>query len=310
MKRGQPTWPDGLSALFECVNSIPANDEFELRMAVHDLQSFATQGVSNYQHIDTAILASCSSIIRQAAQDLPLALSEKQLDHYRSKPYIRSINALIRTLLPGMEEPQPGLCLDGLQLQKCSLAHIGLTSVSLRMADLSYCKLSNADLKCADIRFANLMSATLNRAILSESLMESCEMAWCDLSHADLHRSQLIKAELGGSILDHADLSHAIVSCTNLANTTLNHANLSHANLFGAKLHSAKLYGCDLTGTGITPERLENAGMPFHADRGTIWGDKKDCAGRNPLDPAYYTEQQNLFRRPVFGMAARNQRKY
>lgn len=294
MKKEQSIWPDGLSELFEHVTSIPANDELELRVAVHDLQTFATQSSGEYKHIDAAILASCCKIVQQAAQKLPFSTSEKHLDRFHSKPYIRSINALIRTLLPEMEEPQPGLCMDGLQLQKCNLDHINLNGSSLRMTDLSHCRLSRADLHRTDLRFANMMSATLTHTNLSESLMESCEMDWCDLSHADLHRSQLMKADLGGSILDHADLSHTILSSANLANTTLNHANLSHANLFGARFHFAKLYGCDLTGTGITPERLENAGMEAHADRGTIWGSEDDCCKRNPLDPAYYMEQQNL----------------
>lgn len=294
MKREQSIWPDGLSELFEHVTSIPANDELELRVAVHDLQTFAIESSDEYQHIDAAILASCSRIVQQAAKNLPISTSKKHFDHFHSKPYIRSINALIRTLLPRMTEPQPGLCLDGLQLQKCNLDHINLNGSSLRMTDLSHCKLSNSILKRSDLRFANLMSATLTRADLSESLMESCEMDWCDLSHADLHRSQLMKADLGGSILDHADLSHSILSSANLANTTLNQANLGLANLFGARFHSAKLYGCNLTGTGITPERLENVQMNFHADRDTIWGSENDCCGRNPLDPAYYTEQQSL----------------
>ena len=294
MKRKRSTWPDGLSELFEHVTSIPANDELELRVAVHDLQTFATESSGEYQNIDAAILTSCSSIIQQAAKNLPLSASEKHLDRFRSKPYIRSINALIRTLLPKMEEPQSGLCLDGLQLQKCKLDHINLNGSSLRMTDLSHCRLSKAGFHRADLRFANLMSATLVHADFSRSLMESCEMDWCDLSHTDLYRSQLMKADLGGSILDHADLSHAILSSANLANATLSHANLSHANLFGARLHSAKLYGCDLTGTGVTPERLENAGMEARADRGTIWGSNRDCCERNPLDPAYYSEQQEL----------------
>lgn len=293
-KKKKPAWPNGLSELFEHVTSIPANDELELRVAVHDLQTYATESSDEYQQIDAAILASCSRIVRQASQNLPLGISEKHLDRFHSKPYIRSINALIRTLLPKMEEPQPGLCLDGLQLQKCKLDHIDLKDSSLRITDLSHCRLSRASLQRADLRFANMMSATLSHANLSESLMESCEMEWCDLSHADLHRSQLMKADLGGSILNHADLSSAILSSTNLANATLNHANLSHANLFAARLHAAKLHGCDLTGTGITPERLENAGMETFADRGTIWGSENDCCGRNPLDPAYYTEQQTL----------------
>ncbi|MES0370843.1 MAG: pentapeptide repeat-containing protein [Mariprofundaceae bacterium] len=293
-RKKQPVWPDGLSELFEHVTSIPANDELELRVAVHDLQTFAVESSGDYQHIDAAILTSCSNIVRQAAQNLSLRTSEKQLNRFHSKPYIRSINALIRTLLPRLSSPQPGLCFDGLQLQKCELDHIDLSGCSLRMADLSHCRLARTRLHRVDLRYANLMSATLTRANLSESLMESCELDWCDLSHADLHRCQLMKADMGGSILSHADLSQAILSDTNLANATLSHANLSHANLFAARLHFAKLHGSDLTGTGITPERLENAGMETHADRGTIWGSDDDCCKRNPLDPAYYMEQQDL----------------
>ncbi|MDX8404007.1 MAG: pentapeptide repeat-containing protein [Mariprofundaceae bacterium] len=294
MKKKQSTWPDGLSDLFEHVSSIPANDEIELRVAVHDLQSYVSQSLGKHQNIDDAILASCSDIVRQATQNIPLPISEKHLGQHHDKPYIRSVNALIRTLLPRLEEPQQDLCMDGLNLQKCELDHINLNGSSFRMADLSYCKLSRTDLKRVDFRFANLMGAILTHAKLSESLMESCEMDWCDLSYADLYHSQLMQADLGGSILEHADLSYAILSSANLANATLNHANLSHANLFGARLHSAKLHGCDLTGTGITPERLEHAGMKTYADQGTIWGSDNDCCGRNPFDPAYYTEQQNL----------------
>jgi len=294
MKKEQLTWPDGLNELFEHVSSIPANDEFELRVAVHDLQSFVTQKTGEYQHIDSAILAVCCNIVQQAAQNLTLTTSEKNIDRYHSKPYIRSINALICTLLSKMDVPQSKLCLDGLRLQKSNLDHIDLNHSSLRMTNLSHCRLSRANLHHVDFRFSNMMSAILTHANLSESMMEFCEMDWCDLSHADLHGCQLMKADLGGSILDHTDLSYAILSGSNLASTTLSHANLSHANLFAARLHFVKLHGCDLTATGITPERLENANMDFHADQATIWGTEDDCCGRNPLDPSYYAEQQRL----------------
>jgi len=296
MRSNQSTsWPDGLTELFERLPSIPANEELELRVAVHDLQSYASHEPSDeHRHIDHAILGACSDMLINSTRHHDLPLTSKELESYRSKPYVRSINALVRTLLPQLDEPQAGLCLNGLQLQKCSFDHISLGSSSLCMADISYCKLSRADLSHADLRFANLMSATLAHSDLSGSLMESCDMSWCDFTHADLHRTQLMDSDLGGSILDHADISYAILSGANLANATLNHANLSYANLFGARLHLAKLYGCDLTGTGITPERLENAGMETHSDRGTIWGNETDCAGRNPFDPAYYAKQQSL----------------
>jgi len=294
-----PTWPNELKELFERVRSIPANDELELRVAVHDLKHFATgrfdrAKVEMYEQMDAAILMLCSDLIRRTSGHLPLASLSEAVAAYRDKPYLRSINALIRTLLQQLEHPQQGLCLDLLQLQRCLLDHIDLNHTSLRMADLSHCRLMRADLSHADLRFASLMSASLAHSNLSNALMESCDMAWCDLSHADLHRSQLMKADLGGSILEHADLSLSILSGANMNNATLTSANLSHANLFAVKLHATKLYGADMTGTGITPERLENVDMHCCSDRGTIWGDEKDCGGRNPLDPAYYSEQQQL----------------
>ena len=294
MEQTKEIWPDELKSLFERVKSIPANDELELRVAVHDLQHFATQDSDDYEQLNVAILESSCELIQRASQHLTLSQSSKELDHYRNKPYLRSINALIRTLLQQLEYPQHGICLDGLQLQQCKLDHVDLSHSSMRMTDLSYCRLSHASLSHCDFRFANLMSSSMAHCNLTQSLLEFCEMDWCDLSHADLHRSQLIKADLGGSILDHADLSSAILSGANLANATLSHANLSHANLFGSRLHATKLYGTDLTGTGITPDRLENVGFSLQSDRGTIWGSEEDCAGRNPLDPSYYVKQQDL----------------
>ena len=294
MENNKPTWPGELKSLFERVKSIPANDELELRVAVHDLQTFATQPSDNYEQLDVAILESCCNLVRRASQYLPLSQSPHHLKDFHNKPYIRSINALIRALLQKLEYPQHGVCLDGLQLQRCKLDHIDLSHSSMRLTDLSHCGLSHASLSHTDLRFANLMSSSMAHSNLSQSLLEFCEMDWCDLSHADLHRCQLIRADLGGSILDHADLSSAILSSANLANATLTAANLSQANFFGSRLHSTKLHGADLSGTGITPERLENVEMAFQADRGTIWGSIKDCGGRNPLDPFYYSEQQSL----------------
>jgi len=296
MRRDLPTlWPDGLIALFERLPSIPANDELELRVAVHDLQSYATHELSDeHQHIDQAILDACSEMLARGSRHLSAPLTEKALNNYRSKPYVRSINSLIRTLLSSVDSPQHGLTLDSMQLQQCRLDHIDLSGCSLRMSDLSNCRLSNAILKGVDMRFSNAMSATFSKTDLSESLMESSELGWCDFSHADLYRSQLMSADLNGSIFDHADLSKTILSAANMANATLTDANLTDANLFGARLHSAKLYGCDLTGTGITPERLENAKMEFQGDSKTVWGSEDDCCGRNPLDPTYYSQQQNL----------------
>lgn len=294
MEKEKPTWPDGLKSLFERVKSIPANDELELRVAVHDLQRFATRSRDDYEQLDAAILEACCDLVDHASRHLPLSLSPKELERYRNKPYIRSINALIRSLLQKLEYPQYGICLNGLQLQRCELDHINLNHASLRMTDLSHCRLNHASLSYTDLRFANLMSATISHANLSQSMMEFCEMDWCDLTRADMHRCQLMKADLGGSILEYSDLSSAILSGANLANATLTHANLSHANLFGSRLHAAKLKGADLTGTGITSARLENVGMSFHDDWETVWGSEEDCAGRNPLDPAYYSEQQPL----------------
>ncbi len=294
MENEQATWPDELKSLFERVKSIPANDELELRVAVHDLQSFAIQSSNHYEQLDSAILESCSNLVRQASQSLSLSQSPHYLKNFHDKPYIRSINALIRTLLQKLEYPQHGLCLDGLQLQRCKLDHINLNHSSLRMTDLSHCGLSRASLSHVDLRFSNLMSSSMPHCNLSQSLLEYCEMDWCDLSRADLHRTLLVRADLGGSILDHTDLSSSILSGANLANATLTGANLSHANLFGSRLHATKLHGADLTGTGITPERLENVEMAFLSDHGTIWGSEDDCAGRNPLDPLYYSEQQPL----------------
>ncbi len=282
-------------ALFERLPSIPANDELELRVAVHDLQGYATHQLSDErQHIDQAILNACSEMLTRSSLHLSAPLTEKALNDYRSKPYVRSINSLIRTLLSSVDSPQHGLTLDLMQLQQCRLDHIDLNGCSLRMSDLSNCRLSNAVMKGVDMRFSNAMSTTFSKASLSESLMESSELGWCDFSHADLYRCQLMSADLNGSIFDRADLSKTILSSANLANATLNDANLTNANLFGARLHSAKLLGCDLTGTGITPDRLENVQMAFQADERTVWGSEDDCGGRNPLDPRYYSQQQKL----------------
>jgi uncharacterized protein YjbI with pentapeptide repeats len=298
MGTGNSSWPDELTELFDRVKSIPANDEIELRIAIHDIHHFATERAEDYQQIDRAMLELCSDLIYRTSQHIQLDESpprlKQTLEQHRNKTYIRSINALIRTLLQQLEHPQQGLCLDTLQLQQCKLDHIDLSYASMRMTDLSHCRLARSNLSQSDLRFANLMSASLARSNLSQALFEACDMAWCDLSHTDLHRSQLMHTDLGGSILEHADLSASILSGANLNNATLTSANLNHANLFAAKLHAAKLYGADLSGTGITPERLENMGMHFYSDKGTIWGDKQDCGGRNPLDPAYYHEQQQL----------------
>jgi len=293
MKKEQK-WPDDLQELIERIASIAANDEFELRVAVHDLQTHAVRSSHKDRHVADAILQSCCDLIRQAAHQLSPDGGDKVLGSFRSKPYIRSINALIRTLLPESGDAQHGLALDGLQLHECNLEHIDLSGSSLRMTDFSRSKLSRASFGRCDLRFAAFTGASLLSADFAHSLMEHCAMAWCDLSRVDMQRCQLMYADMGGSILERAKLSHALLSGADMANATLTGADLRHANLFAARLHSAKLSGCNLTGTGITPERLENAGMSFQADSKTLWGSEDDCHGRNPLDPAYYCEQQRL----------------
>jgi len=288
-------WPKGLAELFERLPSIPANEELELRVAVHDLQTYATHDLSDgHQNIDQAILAACSGILEKSFRLLSPPLSQKQLNTYRSKPYVRSANALIRTLLTTVDTPQPNLILDGMQLQKCSLDHIHLNGSSMRMSDISNCRFSHAELKGIDMRFSNGMSSTFSRSDLSESLMELCELGWCDFSHANLYRSQLMGSDLNGSIFDQADLRATILSGANLSTTTLNDADLTNSNLFGVRLHEAKLQGANLTGTGITPGRLTNVAMHVISDSETIWGSEDECSGRNPLDPCYYSQQQDF----------------
>lgn len=268
-----------LDQLLEHIKHIPANDELELRVAVHDLQHY-TQHTSDKLKQDQshhAILATCAQIIQQSEK-----LGCK-------KPfYIRSLYAFLYDLLPEVIEPQSQLDLHALQLHGCQLAHIEISNSKLQYIDVSSSDLSHANLHHSDLSHSNMMSANLAHSDLYACCLNQSDLSWADLSHADLHQTQAINAHMSGAILHRADASHALLSGCDLSSAELSYADFSFSNLFAVDLHHSKLNGTDLRGTGITEKRLSDVHMHVHSNDNTLWGDDDDCGGRNPLHAKYY----------------------
>jgi uncharacterized protein YjbI with pentapeptide repeats len=276
-----------LDTITQHIRNIPANDEVELRLAVHDLQQYSQE---SSQHADDApidhehLLSACTEILNKNQQNL----NEISLQSYRHKPYIRSLNALLQRLLPQTLEPQPNLCLDGLQLDHCSIAHIELPFSSFRFIDLSSSNLSHADLQNSDMYHINAVGCNFSHSNLSYCTLSSSDMSWADFSYTRLYHITAVDMEMSNSILSHANLSHAILSGSHFKGASLNHTDLSFSNLFGVQLHHCKLEATDLRGTGITEQRLHQAGMEVFQTAYTLWGSHDDCGGRNPLATEYY----------------------
>ncbi|MDQ6989840.1 MAG: pentapeptide repeat-containing protein [Mariprofundaceae bacterium] len=253
------------------------HDDFAFREVVEDLQNSV-----QLHHLQTsAALASCALLLAQAS--IQHDFRPKYIAAWQQKIATRKLNALVSKLLPAAHDAISHLCLDGVQLQDCHFKHLRLPFVSLRLADLSQCILSHADLHGGDLRRMNGTACNMTHVDLHESWLDDSHFSWSDLSHADLRKVQATDIDLSGAFLNGSNLSQAILSGANLSSTTLDDANLKHANLFGACLNMARLHGTNLKYTGITPTRLAQAGMAVHANKDTIWGDEKDCAGRNPL---------------------------
>ena len=277
-----------LDAITQHIVNIPANDELELRVAVHDLQNCTTsfsKQIESTPEYHELLLSACAEILTKNQEKL----TAETLQSYRHKPYIRSLNALLQDILPQTSEPQPGLCLDGLELQQCSIAHIGLPFSSLRFIDLSQSNVSHADLQNSDIYHANAVGCNFSHSNLSYCTLSKSDLSWADFSYARLYHITAVDMDMSNSILMHANLSHAILSGTHFHSATLNHTDLSSSNLFGADFHHCKLEATDLRGTGITPKRLQDAGMEVFQTSHTLWGSDEDCGGRNPLAKEYYS---------------------
>ncbi|PCI44418.1 MAG: hypothetical protein COB41_04370 [Proteobacteria bacterium] len=274
-----PQYSSELDRLLKHIRDIPANDELELRVAVHDLQQYTQQAVETLKKDQAhhAILATCAQMIRQS-----------DMQHCKQSSYIRSLHAFLYNLLPEVIEPQSELDLHGLSLHGCQLSHIEISNSKLQYIDVSSCNLSHANLHHSDLSHSNMMSANLGHSDLYACCLNHSDLSWADLSHADLHRTQAINAHMSGAILNHADVSHALFSGSDLSSTDLSHADISFSNLFAVRLQRSKLHGTDLRGTGITEKRLHDARMDIQSNDSTLWGDESDCGGRNPLHAKYY----------------------
>jgi len=253
--------------------------DFDFNTIVEDIKQSVLQH-KNKQHVSSA-LTSCALLVAQASGQHAFEL--ERLLTWQEKSHVRQLNALIRNLLSNSQDSVADLCFDGLKLQGCELKDISLPNVSFRMSDLSQSLLSHADLHGGDLRGMNATGSNMSHVDLHDSWLDNCHLSWIDLSYADLRNIQATNIDLSGAFLTGSNLSQAILSDANLSSATLDEANLKGANLFGARLNMARLNGANLKHTGITPVRLAEAGMAVHADQDTIWGDEKDCAGRNPL---------------------------
>jgi len=272
-----PQYSPELSQLLEYIKHIPANDELELRVAVHDLQQYAKESADilkkdqNYH----AILSTCAQIIHQS-------------DSQQQPSYIRSLYAFLYKLLPEIIEPQSELDLHALKLHGCQLSHIEISNSKLQYIDASSSNLSHATLRHSDLSHSNMMSANLSHSDLYRCCLNDSDLGWADLSHADLHQVEAINAHMSGAILNHADASHALFSGSDLSSAELSQADFSFSNLFAVNFQHSKLHGTDLRGTGITEKRLFDVQMHVHSNKQTLWGDESDCCGRNPLHTQYY----------------------
>lgn len=268
-----------LGQLLEHIKHIPANDELELRVALHDLQQYTLQSadILTKDQSHHAILATCAQIIRQST-----------LRNGKEPFYIRSLHAFLYKLLPEVIEPQSHLCLDGLKLHACQLPHIEISTSKLQYIDMSSSDLSHANLHHSDLSYGNMMSAKLCHSDLHACCLNSSDLSWADLSHADLHQAQAINAHMSGAILHRADASKSLLSGCDLSCSELSYSDFSFSNLFAVDLHRSKLNGTDLRGTGVTEKRLYDARMDVQSNDNTLWGDEGDCGGRNPLHASYY----------------------
>ena len=268
-----------LEQLLEHIEHIPANDELELRVAVHDLQQYAQQSVDilKKDQAHHAILSTCAHMIRQS-----------DMQSYKQSSYLRSLHAFLYELLPEVIEPQSKLDLHGLKLHGCQLSHIEISHSKLQYIDVSSCDLSHANLHHSDLSHSNMMSANLSHSDLYACCLNDSDLSWADLSHADLQRTQAINGHMSGAILNHADASYTFFSGCDLSSADLSHTDISFSNMFAVRLQRCKLYGTDLRGTGITQKRLNDAGMDVQSNDSTLWGNVTDCGGRNPLHAKYY----------------------
>jgi len=274
-----PQYSPELNHLLEHIKHIPANDELELRVAVHDLKHYTEQAVEILKNDQgyQAILRVCADIIHQSG-----------MQYGKQAPYIQSLHALLYDVLPKLLEPQSKLDLHGLKLHGCQLAHIEISKSKLQYIDISSSNLSHANLHHSDLSYCNAMSANLSHSNLYACNLSDSDLSWADLSHADLHLSQMINAQMSEAILNHTDASYAVFSGSDLSSAKLNHADFSFSNLFAVNLQHCKLHSTDLRGTGVTEQRLHDVGMHVHSDSNTLWGDASDCDGRNPLQKSYY----------------------
>jgi len=279
MDSAVPQYSPELKQLLEHIKHIPADDELELRVAVHDLKHYTEQSAATLKNDQgyEAILRVCADIIHQSG-----------MQYGKQAPYIQNLHALLYDVLPKLIEPQSKLDLHGLKLHGCQLAHIEISQSTLQYIDISSSNLSHANLHHSDLSYSNAMSADLHHSNLYACSLSDSDLSWADLSHADLHLSQLIDAQLSEAILNHADASYAVFSGSDLSSAKLDCADLSFSNLFAVNLQHCRLHGTDLRGTGITEQRLHDVGMDVHSDSKTLWGDENDCDGRNPLHKSYY----------------------
>jgi len=268
-----------LRQLLEHIKHIPANDELELRIAVHDLQQYTQQSAAILKKDQShhVILATCAQIIGQS-----------DFQECKQPSYIRSLHAFLYDFLPEVIEPQSELNLQGLRLHACQLAHIEISNSELQYIDISSSDLSHANLHHSNLSHSNIMSANLAHSDLYACCLNHSDLSWADLSHADLHQAQAINAHMSGSIFHRADASHTLFSGCDLSSSELSYADFSFSNLFAVDFHRSKLHGTDLRGTGITEKRLLDARMHVQSNDNTLWGDEYDCGGRNPLHAQYY----------------------
>ncbi|MDQ6956990.1 MAG: pentapeptide repeat-containing protein, partial [Mariprofundaceae bacterium] len=268
-----------LEQLLEHIKHIPANDELELRVAVHDLQQYTQQSAVTLkkEHGYHVILETCAQMIQKS-----------DMQAGKQTAYMRSLHAFLYNLLPEILEPQSQLDLHALQLHGCQLAHIEISNSKLQYMDVSSSDLSHANLHHSDLSHSNMMSANLAHSDLYACCLNHSDLSWADLSYADVHRIQAINAHMSGAILSHTNASYALFSGSDLSSTELSHSDFSFSNLFAVNLHRSKLHGTDLRGTGITAQRLSDADMDVQSNDSTLWGDESDCGGRNPLHAKYY----------------------
>jgi len=274
-----PQHSSELGQLLEHIKHIPANDELELRVAVHDLKNYTEQSAKMLKKDQAyhAILSTCAEIIQQSG-----------MKNGKQAPYIRSLHAFLYDLLPKVIEPQSELDLHGLRLHGCQLPHIEISSSKLQYIDVSSSNLSHASFHHSDFSHSNMMSANLSHSNLYACCLNYSDLSWADLSHADLHQIQAVNAQMSEAILNHADAAYAIFSGSDFSSAKLSHADFSFSNLFAVNLHHSNLNGTDLRGTGITERRLRDAGMHVQSNHNTLWGDETDCGERNPLHHKYY----------------------